>query len=540
MIGVSLPFKWLISGEGALGNVDHVLSALKEHKVNSIELRTVRYHHSPSDVLRVANLLWDRGFTITVHSAARTLESALDDVFAPLSDLLINLRQERLNVTLHPIVGDNVRLLTLLADHIEDNGYPITLTLENNRRLPDKTEGDSASLVFDAVRSVNRKNVGICFDMGHYLYYRKKHYPNESVVLPDKEFFRCVKHTHIHAINEELTTHYPLGSFELPLDEMIYALYMHYYGVYNLELDVARLKDEFDILPTILDSVDYLNASMPHAARLFDEIRSDFDKKFANALTVFDKTDGCHMGLIHSTSYLFSTNGYNWAMDTAFRNAIELASSPSHVAELFSKVKLMILSHEHRDHFEEWTIKQLKDNDMKWLVPDFLYERLLSLGVPPRRVIVARNGDELSVGPLKISVFESQHFRPDTGKGVPEYGYRITSEGCPTLVFPGDIRDFSLKNFESIPASDYCFAHVWFGDNVSLNKDYGDFPNVFAKFMLHFSKKNIILAHLYENGRRDAYMWRREHALLAEKAIKIVSPDTNVLIPQSGDVLKLN
>jgi len=155
-------------------------------------------------------------------------------------------------------------------------------------------------------------------------------------------------------------------------------------------------------------------------------------------------------------------------------------------------------------------------------------------------VIVAHNGDALSVGPLKISVFESQHFRPDTGKGVPEYGYRITSEGCPTLVFPGDIRDFSLKNFESIPTSDYCFAHVWFGDNISLNKDYGDFPDIFAKFMLHFSKKNIILAHLYENGRRDAYMWRLEHALLAEKAIKIVSPDTNVLIPQSGDVIKLN
>ncbi len=436
-------------------------------------------------------------------------------------------------------MGDNTKLLTVLADHIDTNGYPVTLTLENNRLLPDKTEGDSASLVFDAVRGVNRKNVGICFDMGHYLYYRKKNFPDEPTVLPSKEFFSYVKHTHIHAVND-LTTHYPLGKYELPLDEMIYALYMHYYGVYNLELDVSRLKDEFDILPTLLDSVDYLNASMPHAARLFDKIRYEFDEDFSKALAVFDKKDGCHMGLIHSTSYLFSTNGYNWAMDTAFRNANELAKTPSQIATLFKDVKLMIISHEHRDHFEEATIKRLKDNDMKWLVPDFLYERLLSLGVSPERVIIAHDGDGLTVGPLKISVFKGQHFRPDTGKGVEEYGYRITADNCPSLIFPGDTRDFSTNVLKSIPPADYCFAHVWFGDNVSLNDEYGDMPDIFARFMLHFSNKNIILAHLYENGRRDAYMWRREHALVAEKAIKNVSPETNVLIPQSGDTLEFN
>ncbi len=92
MIGVSLPFKWMISGEGALGDVDYVLSSLKKHNAKSIELRTVRYYHSSDDVISVANMLWDKGFTITVHSAARTLESALDDVFIPLSKLLSNLR----------------------------------------------------------------------------------------------------------------------------------------------------------------------------------------------------------------------------------------------------------------------------------------------------------------------------------------------------------------------------------------------------------------------------------------------------------------
>ena len=140
MIGVSLPFKWLIRGDGTLGNVDTALTELWSKNVKSIELRTVRYNHSCDDVLMVANMLWAKGFTITVHSEARTLESAIDDIFAPLSELIKHLRQDNLNVTLHPIVGDNIKLLDLLADHIDENKYPITLALENNRLLPDKTE----------------------------------------------------------------------------------------------------------------------------------------------------------------------------------------------------------------------------------------------------------------------------------------------------------------------------------------------------------------------------------------------------------------
>ena len=104
MIGVSLPFKWLIRGDGTLGSGDTVLTELWAKNVKSIELRTVRYNHSCDDVLMVANTLWNKGFSITVHSEARTLESAIDDVFAPLSELMKHLRQDNLNVTLHPII----------------------------------------------------------------------------------------------------------------------------------------------------------------------------------------------------------------------------------------------------------------------------------------------------------------------------------------------------------------------------------------------------------------------------------------------------
>ena len=538
MIGVSLPFKWLKGESDILGNVDEVLLELKNHNVKSVEIRTIRAHHSPIDALRVANLLWDHGFSITVHSYPTTLNGAVNEVFLPLEKLINNLRQEQLTVTVHPINDDNVAMLNALADYRDAHGYPVTIALENNRLLPDKTEGDATALIFDAVERANRENVGICFDMGHYMYYRKKNFPDDPIVLPSKDFFKRVVHTHIHAING-LTTHYPIGKFELPLDEMIYALYMHYYGVYNLELDFPRLSEEFDLLEALLDSVDCLEHAMPHAARLFDDIRTSFDSRLQNVLATFEKTNGSYLGLIHSTSYIFNTNGYNWAMDIAFRNANALAKTPSRIASLFEKVRLMVISHDHRDHFEEITIKRLADNDMTWLVPDFLYERVLSLGVPSNRIIIARDGETVTIGPLHIRAFKSLHFRVDTGKGTEEYGYIVTSDNAPSMAFPGDIRDFSVDKLPILPKSDYCFAHIWLGDDNSFADDYGALPEIFSKFMLNFSNKNIILSHLYENGRRDSYMWRREHADIIKSVIHSLSPDTNVIIPEAGEIINL-
>ena len=129
MIGVSLPLKWLESGDGILGDVDHVLTELTKHNVKSIELRTVRSHSNANEVLRVANILWDRGFSITVHSYPTSLSTAVDDVFVPLEKLLQSLRQERLTITIHPIDDDNVAMLNALADYRDAHDYPITIAV---------------------------------------------------------------------------------------------------------------------------------------------------------------------------------------------------------------------------------------------------------------------------------------------------------------------------------------------------------------------------------------------------------------------------
>lgn len=537
MIGASLPYEWLATSEGLLGDVDRVLNALKRSGVESIELRTVFLRHDPAEVLRVAELLWDKGFQITVHVKAHSRELAVSEVFDPLSLVLANLRQENLTVVLHPVKGDNAAMLVELADYRDAHGYPVTIALENNRLLPDKSEGDSAKLILDAVTKANRENIGVCFDMGHYCYYRKKNFPDEPFALPEKEFFGRVVHTHIHATNG-LKTHFPLGLFELPLDEILEKLSYGYFGVYNLELDFPRFKDLFEDLPDLLyKSAEFLKGSMTHCARLYDEIRKRFDIKLQNALSLFDYNEGSRLSLIGASSYLFQTGDFHWCMDPSFRFAYKLAKSPCQVGELLKKLDLIVITHAHADHFEEETVRRLSQNETKWIIPDFMVEKAKRFGILPERMIIARKDERLTVGPLTLCVLSGRHFRPDTGKGTEAYGYLIQAEGHPSMAFPADVRDYSVNGLEPIDA-DCCFAHVWMGDRSDL-ADFGDYPHAFAAFMLNYSKKRLILSHLYENGRKDHQMWRKEHALLLADAAQKQCPEVQMTIPTLGEIFEL-
>lgn len=533
MIGVSLPLS-LFEAEGREER-QPLLDYLKKEGVESVELRTVRKDSDPAAVRLAMEILWEEGFQVTVHGEVKSLESGVSDVFAPLASAF-PLKQKKLNITVHPIVGDNAALLCALADHIEKEALPVTVSLENNRLLPDKTEGDSLALVLDAVKRTERKNVGVCFDMGHFAYYVKKNLPDAPDTMPPDELRKYVIHTHIHGVNG-LRTHHPLEGFDLPLKEYLEKITWGYYGVYNFEPDFPRLKEKFTPLEVLERSVPALKKALFPTARLYDRIRSEFDDAFLRALSVKDETEGTHLGFVHASAYLFSTGGYFWAMDPAFRACYELAETPHRAQELLKDLKLMVITHGHRDHFEERTVRALAQNDTLWLIPDFLEEKALSFGLKPEKIILAKKNEAVTVGPLTFLPFESRHFRPVTGKGVKEYGYYVTADGQPSMAFPGDIRDYENPDFP-FEEADLCFSHVWYSDD-NRKEDTENNVAPFAKFALRASNKKIFLCHLYENGRPDHVMWRTKHAEMARKEILARSPETEVLIPDWGEIIKL-
>ena len=528
MIGVSLPFGWC-SDEKMLQSM---LPILKKYNVDSVELRTVRPGCDPETVLQAARRLWQEGFRITIHGSVLTLATAVEDVFAPLRWLLENLEQDSLNITVHPITEDNCAMLLALSDHALENGYPVTIALENNRLLPDKTQGDSTALVLSAVETVNRPNVGICFDMGHHAYYVQKNCPETPELLPPKAFWKRVIHTHIHDI-KALRTHFPLGDGELSLQRYLGKLDFEYFGLYNLELDFPRIAENWTPEAALEQSLQVLQENMPCCARLYDEVRTNFDTWFQSALKCWE-TQADSFALIHSSSYLFHTAGCKWGMDIAFRNAGHLAKSPARAAELLKDMQMLVLSHGHRDHYEEETLKALAGNDTIFVVPDFLEERTLALGIPGEKLVVARPGEPVCLFGVTLEPFVSSHFRPD-GRGVPEYGYRVTASGCPSMVFPVDIRDFA--KLPQTQPGEYCFANLWLEDNAE--EGWRPVLKSWANYMGRLSVKNIFITHLYEDGRPADKMWRGEHSDAAMQEMKQQFPQLTVRVPSRGEVIFL-
>lgn len=539
MIGVSISTKWLIDGGSIPTPATKFLPELYNHGVRSLELRDIKPGFDPDRIYTSANILWDFGFNVTLHARANSVETAVEDVFAPLRKVLKHMRQEKVVVVIHPVVGDNSSMLIALSDHIKQNDYPVVIALENNRLLPDKTEGDSTEFVLEAVTKANRKNIGICFDMGHYAYYLKKNHPDNLMQLPSPEFLKKVVHTHIHGMNG-LRTHFPLDQFELNLSHYLKSLSFNYYGVYNIELSFGRFKELRTPEDSILGSVETLASAMPYEARSYDDYRQNYDREVISACTVFDRKKGTYMGLMNSSSYLFNTNGFMWGMDISHQACVRLAKSPSQTARLLQPLNLMIITHEHSDHFQKKTVVSAlaKNDDLMWVIPDFLLDQALACGVRVDKILVAKPGETIQYGPLTILPFTGRHLRPVTLDGKLCLGYHITQEDGLTMAFPADVRDYSLDGLPELGNADYCFAHVWLGDGNCLETDFTPVDSQWAKFMLHFSNKQILLTHL-DGMRREAFIWRPHHAMHLAQCIHEQSPDTVTLIPQRGEVIRL-
>ncbi len=535
MTGVSLPYGMLADNEQR-AECRSLLSKLWDRGVRSIELRAVAAKGDADEVLGIAEFVWSCGFNITVHANARTADGVVEEVLQPLFGVLANLRQKELIVTVHPIVGNNTDMLLRLSDYIVEHGFPVRIALENERLLPDKTEGDSLSLVLDAVSAVNRDNVGICFDMGHFAWC-SEHYSHNPLLLPPEEFMSRVIHTHIHRCKGNVT-HFPADTWDEPVSLYFNALSYGYFGVYNIEISPHVYADLYSAQDGYLISVDTLRNNFPLHASIYEDLKLNYDKRFRQATEIFGKSEGCYASLIGPSSYLFNTDGYCWAMDIAFMNIRFLAETPSQVKRYLGNLDLVLITHGHSDHMEESTISALSDSKITWVVPDFLVGDMVRFGVVRERIIAVQAGECLKVGPLSISVLNGRHYRPDTGEGCDAVGYAVSTEDALSLAFPADVRDYSTQGAEKLDA-DYCFAHVWLSDCALDEEKNIQKSAEFADFMLRMSSRNIILAHLYESSRKEGSLWQKHHADMVSRAIHGRSPETAVSAPQYGEILKL-
>ena len=539
MIGVSLPFRRLTGEQDTpFADIDAFLKKLKNEGVCSIELRAVAPGTDPDSVFDVVQKIRNSGMRITVHGSIKSQETAVSDIFDPLTKVLSYFVGDELIITVHPTVYDNVAILKSVSDYITENNLPVRIALENNRFMPDGERGDCIGFVLSIVNSVNRDNVGICFDMGHYYYNSLIDSPDDEKVLPPKEFLRKVIHTHIHALGTGNSTHFPFNSdTALPLKEYLDALAHNYFGVYNIELEHRRVAELYNDEEAWLESVDAVKKAMPFCGSFYDKIRATFNNNLKKASQVL-KDDKDAFSLVYSSSYIVNTNGKRFGVDLAFRTAGKLSGCYSLLEDYFGSLDFMLVTHAHVDHFERQTAEALKDSDIKWIIPEFMLKTALDYGIAEEKIIVSKVGEKILIDDMEILPFEGKHFRLSNGQGIESMGYYVTSKKSPSMLFLGDVRDYTPGNISIDGDVDYLFSHVWLGDNVAGSDTLvGDFPEKFVNYMASFKPKNIVLAHLYESGRSRNNMWKICHATALSELFYAEYPQIKVHIPLTGDIV---
>ena len=141
--------------------------------------------------------------------------------------------------------------------------------------------------------------------------------------------------------------------------------------------------------------------------------------------------------LMYAANYLFRTGGVRWAVDPfSLSTRIKDVPQPDFKTDL-EKLELVLLTHAHNDHLDLNFIRAIAPLPIRWIVPRFMLEKVLSAGVPQANIIVPADNQPISFKYLTITPFAAQHIHGKSG--VPETGYLVECNGKRWL-FPGDTR----------------------------------------------------------------------------------------------------
>ncbi len=257
-IGVSLPTRFVAgaSATNALegdwvdmyGSFDACITRLRELGVRSVELRDIREHTDPDDVVHALDTLRDAGMGVSLHlwlpNEAHELDPLAFEVERVLAADGVTVR-----AVLHghsapdeehrsDAVDRTVDSLTALCAALRDRDSPLEVVLELCRHKPGGPVGTTYHELVSIRDRVGAPELGLCWDLGHA---RSNHVAHDFDALPRADFLACVRHTHIHDLAVDGRTHGPLAAATGPLREAVRLLARSgYHGIYDLELEPRR------------------------------------------------------------------------------------------------------------------------------------------------------------------------------------------------------------------------------------------------------------------------------------------------------------
>ena len=246
-----------------------------------------------------------------------------------------------------------------------------------------------------------------------------------------------------------------------------------------------------------------------------------------------DSSDEDRLWLAGPTSYIFNFGGEKFAVDPQVRRQKDRDLIFPTLVEEMSKVKFVLITHDHDDHMCVPLMNALKDTPIVWYLPSGVRRDLVNASqLKEERIVYLSENDSITIGSLKINAYYTPHGKAG-GTFPDQRGYEIIASSG-TVFIPGDVRDYSYRGYDGLGKIDLCLSHLWAGNNSIDESAFMPIMEEFADFTAEFKSDRHFLCHLYEIGRKEEFMWHDGHAKKASKLLKKRLPKTEVFVPRVG------
>lgn len=231
--------------------------------------------------------------------------------------------------------------------------------------------------------------------------------------------------------------------------------------------------------------------------------------------------------LTYSANYLFQTGELVWGVDPFMPYTLLGAPYPEEIPPPLRQLDVILLTHQHPDHWDEKLYCALADRPRVWLVPEFLAKPLERAGVPSSQMTLLAPGGTWSGRGMRVIAHEGRHKEAVSGSGPDSLAWEVLLADQRFLFF-GDVRNYDPALFPDLPKIAASFAHVWLGRGEATAA-VPSMLEAFCRFHESFQPERLFLTHLNERSRAPEDRWTPRHAEMVQNNL---SPKIRVRVPE--------
>ena len=171
------------------------------------------------------------------------------------------------------------------------------------------------------------------------------------------------------------------------------------------------------------------------------------------------------------------------------------------------KLKLVMLTHRHSDHFKKATIKRLASErpTLRFAAPEWLYEGLIKCGVEDSKIDIVEAGKIYAYGAFSISPIKLYHDCPNTGYRL-FWGEEKALYATDTYTLDG----ISAKNYD-LYLIECNYEDEEIKERIRVKEEQGEFAYEKRVLKTHLSKAQADDFLVQNCGDRSEFVYMHEH-----------------------------